>query len=66
MTYTDESGVRAFAGSVSDRILAQFIVSVASEAELAPVAARLKDSLLEKRLRSEASLRAALFGEEEL
>lgn len=50
--------------AVADGIIGTFIETLSGDAELAAVAARLKDTLLTKRSTSEANLRAALFEED--
>ena len=51
------------APSVASRVLAAFVDAVAEDPELADVAARLRQTLLEHKNLTEASLRQALFGD---
>jgi hypothetical protein len=49
--------------SVASRVLSTFVDAVAEDPELADVTARLRQTLLERKSLTEASLRHALFGD---
>jgi hypothetical protein len=51
------------APSVASRVLAAFVDAVAEDSELTDVAARLRQTLLERKSLTESSLRQALFGD---
>ncbi|MBC6983353.1 hypothetical protein [Caulobacter sp. 17J80-11] len=57
----EDNGPVAGGGSLVGRVLADFIDTLAQEADLAEVAARLRDALIDNEERSEAAIRSALF-----
>jgi hypothetical protein len=54
-------GSSSDSSSIVDRVLVSFIDALRKDTNTADVATRLQDLLLEKREKSEAGLRAALF-----